>query len=118
MPTILKVTYPTAQKEHICDFCGCKIQPGGKYVRQTNIYDGLVYDFITHQECKDVAHELRMYDDCDDNGLDGESFREYLNEYVYANHYDNEADDVCPDWDLSHYDIAKKVLEELKTDKQ
>lgn len=75
MPTILKETYPTAKKEHICEFCGYKIQPGQKYVRQTNVYDGVVYDFITHQECKEVAHELRMYDDCDDNGLCGEQFR-------------------------------------------
>lgn len=28
MPTILKETYPTAKKEHICEFCGYKIQPG------------------------------------------------------------------------------------------
>lgn len=115
MLTRLRVTYPTAKKEHRCEFCACKIQPGQKYVRQTNVYDGVVYDFITHQECKDVAHELRMYDDCDDSGLDGETFRENLNEYVYVNHYDNEADDICSDWDLSHYEIAKKVLEELKS---
>ena len=25
MPTILKETYPTAKKEHICEFCGYKI---------------------------------------------------------------------------------------------
>lgn len=44
-----------------------------------------------------------------------EHFSEELNEYVYANHYDNEADDICSDWQqLSHHEIAKKVLEELK----
>lgn len=59
-----------------------------------------------------------MYDDCDDNGLDGESFREYLNEYVNVNHYDNEADDICSDWDLPYYEIAKKVLGELKNERK
>lgn len=78
MPTILKETYPTAKKEHVCEFCCEKIAIGQKYVRQTNVYDGVVYDFITHQECKEVAHELNMYDDCDDNGLCGEQFREEL----------------------------------------
>ncbi|MDC2233531.1 hypothetical protein [Bacteroides thetaiotaomicron] len=116
MPTILKETYPTAQKEHICEFCGCKIQPGQKYVRQTNVYDGIVYDFVTHRECKEVAHELRMYDDCDDEGLDGESFRENLNAYVYANHYDEHTDDVYTSWQLNDYEIVKKVLKELKTE--
>lgn len=112
MPTILKEIYPTAKKEHRCEFCCEKIAIGQKYVRQTNVYDGVVYDFITHQECKEVARELRMYDDCGDEGLDGESFCEYLNEYVNVNHYDDEADVS----DLSHYEIAKKVLKELKNE--
>ena len=117
MPTILKQTYPTAKKEHNCEFCCCKIQIGQKYVRQTNVYDRVVYDFITHQECNEVAHELRMYDDCDDSGLDGESFREELDSYVYANHYDEYTDDVYTGWQLNRYEIAKKVLNELKQDR-
>lgn len=116
MPTILRETYPTARKEHLCEFCAGKIQKGQKYVRQTNVYNGSMYDFITHQECKEVAHKLEMYDDCDDSGLDGESFRENLDSYVYANHYDEYADDVYTSWRLSHYEIAKKILEELKND--
>lgn len=76
MLTTLRETYLTAKKEHICEFCACKIHIGQKYIRQTNVYDGTKYDFITHQECKEVARKLRMYDDCDDEGLDGESFRE------------------------------------------
>lgn len=114
MPTILRETYPTAKKEHRCEFCCEKIAIGQKYVRQTNVYDGTIDDFVTHQECKEVAHELRMYDDCDDLGLDGESFRENLNAYVYANHYDEHTDDVYTSWQLNHYEIAKKILKELK----
>ena len=69
MPTILRETYPTAKKEHRCEFCCEKIAIGQKYVRQTNVYDGTIYDFVTHQECNEVAHELNMYDYCDDSGL-------------------------------------------------
>lgn len=57
MPTILRETYPTAKKEHRCEFCCEKIAIGQKYVRQTNVYDGTIDDFVTHQECKEVAHE-------------------------------------------------------------
>lgn len=114
MPTILRETYPTANKEHRCEFCFEKITIGQKYVRQTNVYDGVVYDFITHKECKEVAYELRMYDDCDDSGLCGESFREHLDEYVYANHYDDKIDDIAKDWQLPRYELVKKVLDELK----
>lgn len=118
MLTVLRETYPTAKKEHICEFCACKIQPGQKYVRQTNVYDGTVYDFITHQECKEVANELRMYDDCDDSGLYGESFRSELDSYVYANHYDEHTDDVYTGWQVNYYEIAKKVLKELKNERK
>lgn len=95
-------------------FCGCKIQVGQRYERQTNVFEGQIYDFINHEECSKVASELDMYDGCDDCGLDGETFREELDEYVHANHYDDEADDISEDWQLSHYEIAKKVLEEIE----
>lgn len=42
MPTILRETYPTAKKEHRCEFCCEKIAIGQKYVRQTNVYDGTI----------------------------------------------------------------------------
>ena len=109
MPTILRETYPTARKEHGCEFCCEKIAIGQKYVRQTNIYD-----FVTHQECDEVARELNMYDDCDDSGLDGKSFREELDSYVYANHYDEHTDDVYTGWRVNYYEKAKKILKELK----
>ena len=85
MPTIPRETYPTARKEHVCEFCGEKI-----------------------------ARELNMYDDCDDSGLDGKSFREELDSYVYANHYDEHTDDVYTGWRVNYYEKAKKILKELK----
>lgn len=117
MLTVLRETYPTARKEHVCEFCGEKIAIGQKYVHQTTIYDGTIYDFAIHQECNEVAYELNMYDDCDDEGLDGESFRENLKEYVYANHYDEHTDDVYTSWQVNYYDMAKKILKELKMEK-
>lgn len=115
---MIDIAHPTARKEHICMYCGCKIQIGQKYERQTNIFEGQIYDFINHEECSKVAYELDMYDDCDDCGLDGERFREYLYEYVNVNHYDDEADDIESDWaNLSYYEQAKKILEELREEK-
>lgn len=29
---------------------------------------------------------------------------------------DDEADDICSDWQVNYYDIAKKVLKELKNE--
>ena len=114
MVRVLKEIYPTAKKTHMCEFCACKIIPGQKYVRQTCLYDGEVYDFITHQECADLASKRKLYHDCDDSGLDGDSFRATLEEYVHCNHYDSEARKIDSNWDLASYDIVKKILEEIK----
>ena len=106
-----------ARKEHRCDFCGEVISVGEKYNRQTNVYDGRVYDWVSHNECSKLACELDMYDDCDE-GLDGDGFIDRLNQYVYDNHYDDKIDDIANDWQLPRYELVKKVLDELKKGKE
>lgn len=51
MPTILRETYPTAKKEHRCEFCCEKIAIGQKYVRQTNVYDGTINRMVDRNSC-------------------------------------------------------------------
>lgn len=114
MLRVLKEIRPTAKKTHKCEFCACKIISGQKYVRQTCVCDGEVYDFITHQECTDLASKKNLYYDCDDDGLDGYSFRATLDEYVYSNHYDIESGKIDSNWDLTYYDTVKKILGEIK----
>ena len=116
MPTMLKESHPIARKEHICDFCGCKINKGQKYYRQTNIYDGCIYDWIEHEECSQIASELDMYGECDfDEGLSPDNFRDILNDYIYQYHYNDFADDIAEDWQgLTRYEEVCKILEELK----
>lgn len=113
MVQILRDIHPVARKEHKCMFCGGTIKVGQKYNRQTNVYDGQIYDWITHEECSTIAHKLDMYDGCDDDGLDNESFLDCIKQYVYDNHYDDSIDDIAKDWQLSYYDMVKKILEEL-----
>lgn len=112
--TLLNST-PIARKEHICDFCGCLIQKGEKYRRQTNIYDGSVYDFVCHCDCHEVASLLDLYIDCDyDEGLTSEYFLEAIDQYIYDNHYDNEKDDIVKEWQgLSYIEATRKILNEL-----
>ena len=110
---VLRNTTPTARKEHTCEFCGGIIAIGEKYERQTNNYDGILYDWVCHCECCKVASGLDMYDGCDE-GLDSDGFIESLNEYVYDNHYDEEIDDIAEDWQLPYPELVKKVLEGLK----
>lgn len=115
--TVLKETTPFARKEHRCEFCYGRIKVGQKYLRQTNKVDGTVGDFICHTECMEVASMLKMFDDCDpDYGLTDDMFREAIDQYVYANHYDEEADDIAADWaELRLEDQVRKIYKELQT---
>ena len=95
----LKESHPIARKEHLCELCGCKINKGQKYHRQTNVYDGRVYDWIEHEECCQIVSELDMYSTCDyDEGLSSDYFKDILNEYTYQNHYNDSDDDIAEDW--------------------
>lgn len=118
MVQVLKNIKPIARKEHKCMFCGGAIPIGVKYDKQICVYDGSVYDWVTHEECSNIAHELDMYDDCDDCGLDDDSFIECIKQYVYDNHYDDSIDDIAKDWQLPYYDTVKKILEELSKAKE
>lgn len=115
MVQVLKTSHPIARKEHRCMFCGEKITIGQKYDRSTCLYEG-IYDWVAHEECVEVAHKLDMYDDCDDNGLGEEQFRECINDYVHVNHYNDKLDDIAEDWQVSHYEQVKKILEELNNE--
>ena len=116
MVTTIKDFHPIARKEHICELCGCKINKGQKYYRQTNIYDGCIYDWIEHEECSQIASELDMYGECyDDEGLTADRFGDTLDEYIYQEHYNDITDDTAEDWqNLTRYEEVCKILEELK----
>lgn len=111
---VLKTKTPTAKKEHKCDLCSGKIQVGEKYRRTTCLFDGTVYDWLSHLECSKVSSKLDMYDRCWDDGLSEDTFREFIDEYVREKHYDDEFDDIAKDWQLPYKDLAIKILEELK----
>lgn len=113
MIKVLRNKTTIARKEHRCEFCGEVIHVGEKYYRQTNVYDGCIYDWVCHCDCLQLACELDMFDDCDE-GIDGDGFINSLNQYVHDNHYDDKIDDIAKDWQLPRYELVKKVLNELK----
>ncbi|MDY4943192.1 MAG: hypothetical protein SO082_08340 [Candidatus Limisoma sp.] len=116
MLTTLKDSHPIARKEHQCELCGCKINKGQKYYRQTNIYDGCIYEWIEHEECHQISAELDMYGVCDiDDGLSSDDFVTVLDDYIYREHYNDITDDIAEDWQcLTRYEEVCKILEELK----
>ena len=117
MITTLKTNYPTARKEHKCMFCGGTIKVGEKYERQTNIYDGQIYDWVSHPECTIVAVLLDMPDnDNEGGGVDHDYFVECLKEWLYDKHYNDETDTYDEGFDphkLSYHDIVLNITKEL-----
>lgn len=112
---ILKEQTPIAKKEHVCNWCGGKIAKGEKYYRQTVIFDGSIYDWISHLDCYGLVDLLNMYDYDDGNGIDEECFRQCIDEYIDTHHYDKEVDDIDKEWDnIPMHEKVKKIVEELK----
>ena len=109
----LKQLHPIARKEHICMLCGGIIENGEKYERQTNLYEGIIYDFVSHEKCQTVAMDLGMYDHLDTDGLTDLNFRDNIESYVYNNHYDNINDDIDKDWQLPCKDLVEKIYDEI-----
>ena len=68
--------------------CGCKIEVSQAYIRQTNLYDGIVDDFIAHKECRYLIQEIDKISEIQDfpmeYGIDEDSFVEYIHSYVSA----------------------------------
>ena len=117
MPVELKITHPTAKKKHKCMYCGGTINVGEKYERQTNLYDGQIYDWVAHLECQEVTGLLNMFDHDYGEGVDGETFTECLQEWLYDKHYNNETDTYDEGFDpdeLSYHEIVLNVIKEFK----
>lgn len=115
MVQTLKQLEPTARKEHTCMFCGGKIKVGEKYQRQTVAYDGTVSDFINHTLCEKVAHELNMFEECGDEGVNETDFEDYISQYVFDNHRNFMTKVWDEGWEnLSTSQEVIKIAEELK----
>lgn len=111
MVRTIKELHPTAHRAIKCMYCGEYIYPTQRYKRTTCVYEG-IYDWISHEECSKVAHLLDMFDDCDDEGLDGNTFIDNIMNYVNDNHYDKSIGNISKEWQLSTYETVKKILEE------
>lgn len=101
-----------ADKEYFCEYCGGDIHIGEQYMRIPMETDHK-YDFVCHCHCNEVAYLLDMFDRDDYDSLIPECFRDYISEYVYANHYDEDTEDIEAEWDLPLPELVEKVYLEL-----
>ena len=100
MPKEINRRNPIARKQHKCNFCGGIIEKGEKYDNATLEFDGTVYTWKSHLHCLNIASE---YD-----------FDTWIKDYVHDNHYDDEIDDICVEWqNKSIPELAKMIDKEL-----
>lgn len=72
-----------ARKHHKCNFCLDVIHPGERYIRQF-CKDHTIYIWKAHDSCYALAMKLDWFDECDDEGLSTDSFRECVRTEYFA----------------------------------
>ena len=107
----LDTSTPIARKEHHCDYCDGIIHKGERYEHQTLKYDGRLYTWKSHILCSRVAENIEPLDE----GISQQEFRDWIDEYVYDNHYDETLDDIAQEWQNKSYEeLAKMIYDEIK----
>lgn len=86
-----------ARKEHECGLCTEKIQKGETYNNQTCKFEGSIYTFKAHTQCKEIASMLWNYIDPDE-GMTDQDFLDGVQEYCYGfvcSHCEKYIDEDC-----------------------
>jgi hypothetical protein len=95
-----------AAKEHRCDWCGDTIKVGEIY-DYSSMVNGDFYVWKNHKDCAWIAHELNMFDDCDD-GVSDQDFWEFITDY-YNDNVPIEEDTL-----KTHHEKLKWVIDHRK----
>ena len=77
---ILQQTKPKAIKDHKCDWCSGIISKGQNYHYSTQVHDGDIYSWKSHEKCMKLAHTLKMFDECGGDGVSESDFYEIIYE--------------------------------------
>lgn len=81
MPNLLRKSTPVARKVHYCRCCGAPaVQPGDKYTRETWVYDGRVYDWVSCSECDSIHNLVWAWVWDYDGGIGREEYEQWANE--------------------------------------
>lgn len=81
---LLKKSSPKAIKDHVCDYCCLKISKGDIYERATIVGEcNDLYDWVNHTDCGWIANKLKMFDECDGEGLTGDVFMEIIGDEFF-----------------------------------
>lgn len=81
MPSLIAEKTVTARKPHRCLCCGVvAIHPGQRYHRETYVYDGRVYDWVSCADCNEIQGDVYEWHGCPDEGVGADEFDEWAME--------------------------------------
>ena len=90
MLELISESNPKANKNHKCMFCNGTIKKGEVYNKQI-IKGDYIYTWKNHSKCSQVYEKLDMSCDYSD-GIDPETFMEYVYNFLYENTSEEERD--------------------------
>ena len=93
--TLLHEARPKARKSHRCSLCTGLIKPGETYQRDTLVFDGRVYDWLTCPRCEtdEISDRVAVWSYANqDEGYDAYTAHEWATETArYPGHPDDMA---------------------------
>lgn len=82
MTTLIKSATVKARKAHCCMNCGAvAILPGQTYERNTCVYDGRIYDWVSCDDCNAIAGLVYDYWGEPDEGIGEDSYVDWACEH-------------------------------------
>lgn len=82
MPQLLKSKTVTARKPHRCACCGeGAVKVGERYQRETYIYDGRVYDWVSCNECASLQMHVWDWAGRPEEGIGADAYIEWAREH-------------------------------------
>lgn len=82
MPTLIAEKTVTARKPHRCLCCGAiAIQPGQMYHRETYVYDGRVYDWVSCADCNMIGGDVYEWYGEPGEGVSADEYDEWATEH-------------------------------------
>lgn len=111
MIDVLHTKVLKARKKYYCGLCGEEIPVGTKYVRETNKFEGRIYDFLMHPECYELTAHTDVIGDSIDEGWTEDEFSDAVDEY-FSKKYPEEDETIA-----GNYIKVKFILEKIKTTK-
>lgn len=113
MSCISHIVVNKSRKKHRCHLCGCEIEVGTSYIKNTGVFDDYIYTSKFHPECDAIGSFMYRHGLHNGDGVTPDWFEDFVCRRLFeGGGYTRE--DVKK---MSYYDMAKLAYNDLKEGK-